>query len=273
MRLRDLALLAGAAGAASLVYGAVVESDHVVLERYTLPLPNWPERLRGFRIALLGDLHVRDKYSLRVAQDAIAMALAEAPDMVALVGDFVAYWKPESPRVLGELLEPLLLMEGRAVAVPGNHDYFYGMSSDLLKMILDELNVRLLRNEAWHHAGVTWVGMDDYKESVSDPAKAMRQADALESDAPRIALWHEPDVVDRLPPGCVLQLSGHSHGGQYHFPFGIVPMKCEYGRKYVQGFYPKAPTPLFVTRGVGTTGPPCRFLCPPEVAILTLVPG
>lgn len=49
-------------------------------------------------------------------------------------------------------------------------------------------------------------------------------------------------------------------------------MKTDLGRKYPRGFYPDAPTPLYVSRGVGTTLLPMRFLCPPEVAILTLEP-
>ena len=43
------------------------------------------------------------------------------------------------------------------------------------------------------------------------------------------------------------------------------------GRKYVRGYHPEARTPVYVSRGIGTTGPPSRFMCPPEVAILTLI--
>ena len=68
----------------------------------------------------------------------------------------------------------------------------------------------------------------------------------------------------------ILQLSGHSHGGQFKVPYNLTPMTSANGDKYRDGFYPDASTPLFVTRGVGTTGPPSRFLCPPQVAILTL---
>jgi predicted MPP superfamily phosphohydrolase len=255
-----------ALGGAMLVYGALVESKRLVLERFDVPIFNLPERLDGFKIAVLGDFHLSDKYSVELAQKAIDMALDQDPDMVCLVGDFVNYWKPTSPWMLGEVLEPLLIMDGSVVAVPGNHDYKTG-SPEILRIILDELNIKLLRNESWVHKGICWTGIDSYNHGVANVSKAFETA----TDDPVVVLWHEPDLVGQLPAErAILQLSGHSHGGQFKFPFNLTPMTSANGDKYRDGFYPEASTPLFVTRGVGTTGPPSRFLCPPQVAILTL---
>jgi uncharacterized protein len=267
MRVRDFVLLsAGAASAAMLVYGALYEANNLVLEERRLPLPGWPERLVGYRIALIADLHLRDRYSLELAQRAVAMALDARPDMVCLLGDYVGYWKPESARMLGECLEPLLLMEGKAVAVAGNHEYWGGDPS-LLVPIFDELNIHFLRNEMWKADGIQWIGMDSETMGQADPNLAF---DKIE-EGPRIVLWHEPDAVERLPQGSAsLMLSGHSHGGQFRFPGGFTPMHTRNGRRYVRGFYPEAPVPIYVSRGVGTTGPPSRFNCPPEVSLLTL---
>ena len=267
MRLRDWALLLGTAGVATLAYGALVEARNLVLERHTLALPRWPERLRGFRIALLSDFHIGSKCSVELAQRAIAMAIDETPDMVVIAGDFVQDWRTSTPWLLGESLELLLLMEGNVVAVPGNHDYDKG-DPELLEMICDELNIKLLRNEAWTHAGVTWVGVDSASESMADPGAAMRHVHS----EPAVAIWHEPDLVSLLPQGCALQLSGHSHGGQFRFPGGYTPMHTDLGKIYPRGYYPEAKTPLYVSRGIGTTFLPSRLLCPPEVSILTLVP-
>jgi len=268
MRLRDLAFLAGTAGAAMLTYGVLVESKNLVVERHTLPLPLWPERLRGYRIAVLSDLHIRDPWSLEVAKRAVAIALDESPDMIVLPGDLVAYWKPEMAQMVGDCLEPLLLMEGKVVAVPGNHEYLAGDPS-LLAPILSELNIRFLRNETWRADGITWVGIDSAVKAMDRPQDTMLEV----RDEPAICLWHEPDAVGRLPSGCALQISGHSHGGQFRFPGGFTPMYTYMGKLYPRGFYPDAPTPLYVSRGVGTTGPPSRFMCPPEVSLLTLEPA
>ena len=89
-----------------------------------------------------------------------------------------------------------------------------------------------------------------------------------------IAIWHEPDLVNYLPHGCAAST-------QRPLPRRPVPLPRratrrftpKLGKRYPRGFYPEAPTPLYVSRGVGTTLFPSRLLCPPEVSILTLVPA
>ena len=69
----------------------------------------------------------------------------------------------------------------------------------------------------------------------------------------------------------MLQLSGHTHGGQCQVSFtGYPPVEVQYGRKYVYGGFSQGDSSLFVTRGVGTTGLRVRFACPPELAVLIL---
>lgn len=266
MRFRDLALLASGVGAGMLVYGALYESNELSVERKMLRLPGWPSAKSGYRIAVLSDFHLRNRYSVELAQRAVAKAISECPDMVVFPGDFIDQWKPESEAMLLNVLQPLLLMEGRAVAVPGNHDYELG-DVERLRPVCEACGIRLLRNEVFEMDGVQWVGIDS--------ASAQRaRTDLLRIDRegpPAVAIWHEPDLVGMLPPGCVLQISGHSHGGQFRFPGGYAPMHSDLGRWYPLGWYPKAPTPLYVSRGIGTTGPPSRYNCPPELSILTLV--
>jgi predicted MPP superfamily phosphohydrolase len=265
VRWKELAALVGTASAGMLVYGTVVESNRLVLERHKLRLPRWPDHLNGFKIAVLSDFHFRGPWSLKLGKRAVALALEQAPDMVLLPGDFVDHWKPGCEEMILDCLAPLALMRGNAVAVPGNHDYDHGQDAGRLAPLLEQCDIKLLRNEIWTHRGVTWIGIDSAVERRARPSVAL---DA--SPEPRIAVWHEPDLVEQLPPGCALQVSGHSHGGQFRFPFGITPMHSYLGKRYPRGFYADAPTPLYVSRGIGTTGPPSRFLCPPEVSLLEL---
>lgn len=270
MRDRTLLTLA-AGGAAAAGLGAVLRGmlhgvDDLRLERTTLPLRDWPEALRGLRIAVLADLHVGGEWSLRRARRAVEMAIEAKPDFVALVGDYVNVWQPGSPRWVGEALAPLRAMSGAVIAVPGNHDYHHG-DPELLRPILDELDIALLRNESLSLGGVTWVGVDSAIERRARPEEAMRGV-----AGPAVCLWHEPDVVAELPAGCALMLSGHAHGGQGRLFGRFKPVKTKLGSKYVDGFFPAAPTPLYVSRGVGTTLFPTRIDVPPEVSLLTLVP-
>jgi uncharacterized protein len=265
MRLRDWGFLVAGASAAILTYGVLYEANRLVVERKTLRLRGWKRALNGFKIALLTDFHVRDVYSAELAKRAVAAALDENPEMVVLGGDLVAYWKPEMEDMLTDVLEPLLLMNGNVVAVPGNREYKCGNPSRLAP-VLEALNIRFLRNESWQHAGINWIGIDSANARKANPFAALEGVD----DGAAIVVWHEPDVVDVLPFEADLMLSGHSHGGQFRFPGGFTPMTSRNGKKYLSGFYPDTKVPLYVSRGIGTTGPPSRFLCPPEVSILTL---
>lgn len=266
MRFRSaIAALAGASFAI-LAYGALYESRRLVLERRRLRLQSWPKELDGLRVAVLADLHLRDKYSLDLAQRAVAMAIEANPDLIVLPGDIVGYWKNESESLLMAALEPLGDSNAPVIAVPGNHEYWSG-SPDMLLPVFDSLGIKLLRNQAETLMGVQLVGIDSANEGRHEPEAAMSQATGNE---PIIALWHEPDAVDMLPVGAALMISGHSHGGQFRLPNGWAPMYTVNGRKYPEGFYPDAPTPLYVSRGVGTTGPPSRLFCPPEVTLLEL---
>jgi len=273
VRTRDLGLLLGMAGmgvgALMFAHGNRFGRKQLTLDRVRLNLPLWPFEKNGFTIAVLADFHVMDTESADFAAKAIAMALTEKPDMVVLPGDLVQSWNPTIPRLIGDVLLPLREMNGNVVAVPGNHDYKYG-PADPLEVICETAGVKLLRNESWSHRGVRWVGVDSYCAGVSDSQRAMQAGPKYDPIEPTIVLWHEPDTVDILPDGAALQVSGHSHGGQFILPFGITPKRTYMGRKYYSGFYPNAKTPLYVSRGIGTTFLPSRFQCPPEVSLLTL---
>lgn len=251
-----------------LVYGALVESNRLVVEYITLPLPKWPEALRGYRLALLADMHLRDIYTEKLAERAVAAALAEKPDAYVIPGDVIAYWKPGALAMAEDILAPL--RGQNVILTTGNHEYDGGDPEPLLELA-SSLGFHVLRNEAFFDGQITWVGIESAKVGAHQPGKAMDQACVL--PYPRIVVWHEPDMVDELPGSADLMLSGHSHGGQFLFPGGFAPMHTKLGRKYPRGFYSQAPTPLYVSRGLGTTGPPSRLNCPPELSILSLIPG
>ena len=255
----------GVAGASALIYGSAVESRRIVLERVNLRLPGWPSRLNGHKIGFLADFHFRPGEPTDVAEQAIALVLDEEPETVVIGGDFVDSWSADVIDQVLETLSPLLLMSGNVIAVPGNHDHRPFVSP--LEAICDSLNIRLLRNEAWRHNGITWIGIDSLNAGWNDEERAFA---GVSADEAKIVLWHEPDAVDLLTHSANLMLSGHSHGGQFILPGGFTPKHSSNGKKYPKGFYPEAPTPLYVTRGVGTTFLPSRLNCPPEATLLKL---
>jgi hypothetical protein len=272
VRARDCVLLGGlaVAGIATLVYGALVEAERLVLERRRLPLPRWPKKLNGKTLAVLADLHIGEQYATVRATRAVEMALESAPDFVLIPGDVVSRWHEGTVGLAMGTLSPLAKLGERVIVSMGNHEYSGGGPEPLVELC-QRLGFTVLRNEVARVGGITWAGIDSANAYMSEANRTMAAAKAL--GGPIVVLWHEPDVVDVLPIGAALMISGHSHGGQFRFPGGFTPMHTENGRKYVRGFHPLAPTPLYVSRGVGTTGPPSRLCCPPEVSLLVLESG
>lgn len=256
----------GLAGAGVLAYGALFETYRLVGERVKLRLPNWPKKLNGYRIGFMSDFHFRASEEYLLAQTSIEWLRGENPDFVVLGGDFVPWWKPNVLDSVREGLNGLDFFAGRCLAVPGNHDY-YGGDSEPLRSVFDELGVCFLRNEVWKHDGVNWVGVDSAGSGRADPYSPIL---ACEASDPIVVAWHEPDMVDSLPKGVDLMLSGHSHGGQFCAPWGWAPMKTRLGAKYVRGFYGDGDVPIYVSRGLATTGPGARLYCRPEVTVLEL---
>lgn len=267
MKLSAVALGGVGAGLGLLLYGCLAEWHRLVLTRRILLLPKWPPRLNGFKLAVLSDFHIRDRYTVDLTKRAVDLAIESEPDVIVMPGDFVGYWKPESEALIEAAMAGLGAMKGRVLAIPGNHDYWAGTPERLLPLF-DAWGIRLLRNESTLLEGVTWIGIDSCNQRFANPLLAY--AGVGPNDEARVVLWHEPDVVDCLPEPASLMISGHTHGGQFVTPWGWPPIRTRNGEKYLRGFFPEASTPLFVTSGVGTTGPPSRWNCPPEVALLTL---
>lgn len=264
-----LPLLAGIAGlgAGILAYGAWT-SDRLVAERRTLHLKSWPKTHRGFRVGLVADLHLRmDGESVRVCQAACQWLKDQEPDVIVIAGDIISFWQPGVVDLVELALAPLQGCKSEVIAIAGNHEYAGPGTPDGLFPLLNEKGIITLRNESRLVKNVNLVGIDSGNSGHALPYATLTQAD---HQFPSIVLWHEPDFVKFLPSGLDLMLSGHSHGGQFVTPWGWAPMTSHGGSDYLSGFFPQAQCPLYVTRGLATTGPPSRFCCPPEVAVLTL---
>jgi predicted MPP superfamily phosphohydrolase len=108
-----------------------------------------------------------------------------------------------------------------------------------------------------------------------DAAVLKRLAQSVPPGAYTLLLYHTPDLIETASgAGINLYLAGHTHGGQIRLPFyGALITFSAYGRRYQMGRYTVGPTTLYVSRGIGMEGlslPRVRFLCPPEVDVISL---
>lgn len=251
-----------------------IEPDSLSITRQDVTCHQLPAGLDGLRIAVLADFHYRPQQDAGLIDTLVTRIREEKPDLIALAGDFM----DKNPRVLPPLLEQLERMNPAhgIFAVMGNHDGWNDNPATIRRRF-EQSGISFLINQNSHLSirGETLAitGTDFVWRGKPDPDRALR---GIAAKTPVLALVHEPDYFDNMTARreILLQVSGHTHGGQCRVPLlGYPPVKVKYGEKYVAGHYPLGKSNLFVTRGVGTTGPRVRFACPPELAMLTLRPA
>jgi predicted MPP superfamily phosphohydrolase len=270
MTISRRALLNGmlGAGAATLAgtgaYGFFYARHQLEITRATVPVVKLPAPLSGLRIALITDVH----RSLWVSHDdvtrAVAMAMAEAPDVIVLGGDYVTWGDREYVPAAAEALGPLSAPFG-VFGILGNHDDDHDMPAALaargVQMLKDTRTTVGVKGEA-----VDFVGIRYWTKRGSDLASIVRGATGFP-----VLLAHDPRrLVEAAALKIPLVLSGHTHGGQVVLPGIGAIAKQKF--PVLAGTARRDQTTIFVSRGVGTVYVPVRINCPPEVAILTLIP-
>ena len=253
------------------------EPSSRTVRREMIALPGWPQALRGLRIAILADLHIGSPYNgLDSLRNIVRQANDLEPDLILLPGDFVIQGVLGGEQIHPDAIAPVLA-ELRAplgvYAVMGNHDWWLRRPPELIAafrangipVLLDEA-VRVERDET-----AFWiVGIGDYWETPHDVDAAL---EATTDGAPVIAFTHNPDVFPEIPARVTLTIAGHTHGGQVYVPFvGRPVVPSEFGQRYAIGLIREQGRMLYVSSGVGTSILPVRFLVPPEITVLELIP-
>lgn len=257
-------------GAGLFGYGSLIERRFPVIERVTCPLPPRHGGLDGLTIALMSDFHHDDFEDDTLMGRAIEATNALNPDLVMLTGDYISR-DPAGLEMLGEHFGNLRARLG-VFGCLGNHDQW--VNGPKITAKLERSGVSTLVNAATElRAPATGerfllAGLESAWDGDPNLAKTLRGAP---SDLPVLLGWHEPDPFDTVEDDRVLlQMAGHTHGGQVCAPFYGAIRLPSYGKKYVAGLFERGGRRLYVTRGIGAMGVPVRFCCPPEIALLTL---
>lgn len=268
-----LKILAGGAlgGGGALADAVFIEPERLSVTRRDIFCKSLPPALDGLRVGLLADFHFRPGHDEELLAKTVGTANAERLDLIALGGDYINH-DPAVIHPLADALQNLTARHG-IFAVLGNHDGWGGNPARIRRRF-EQAGVTFLINENTRldlrGESLAIAGTDHVWHGHPDPVQTFR---GISQDRPVIALVHEPDYFDTVAgyrPG-ILQLSGHTHGGQCRVPLiGYAPVRVKYGRKYLYGDFSRGDSKLFVTRGIGTTGLRVRFGCPPELAVLTL---
>lgn len=265
------AVVAGGALAATL-WGFVNARRTAAVARVEVPIPGLPPALQGFRIAQISDIHVGPTIRRSDLQAIVDRVNRLKPDMVAVTGDLV----DGSVAELGPQVAPLAGLASRhgSFFVTGNHEYYSGAAAWVGE--LRRLGLQVLMNQhavlQRGEARVVVAGVTDYSAHHFNPAERSDPTAALAGSPPdaavKLLLAHQPrSAAAAASAGFDLQLSGHTHGGQF-WPWNLfVPLQ----QPFVAGLARLGRLWVYTHRGTGYWGPPNRFGVPSEIALLTLV--
>ena len=268
---RASAVAAGAASVGLVGVGAATALGPPDLLTVPVRLRRLDPALRGFRIAVVSDIHLGPLAGRAHTEQIVNTINAAEPDLVAIVGDLVDGTVSE----LGAAAAPLrdLSAPEGTFFVTGNHEYFVDDTAEWLTE-LERLGIQPLRNEntAIRRGGAAFdlVGVNDIAGAQrDDPPDFDRALAGVDTSRPTVLLAHQPVLVSEAAArGVDLQLSGHTHGGQM-WPFHYVVRMVQ---PSIAGLSTVDDTQLYVTRGAGFWGPPVRIGAPPDVTVLSLEP-
>jgi predicted MPP superfamily phosphohydrolase len=238
--------------------------------RVEVPLAGLAPGLQGFRIVQISDIHVGPTIKHDYLRAVVERVNALQPDLVAITGDLV----DGSVAQLREHVAPLAGLRSRhgTYFVTGNHEYYSGVHGWMEE--LRALGIRVLHNEhvLLAHGGAQLVlaGVTDYTAHHFDPAHRSNPRAALAgapAGAPKVLLAHQPrSAAAAAEAGFDLQLSGHTHGGQF-LPWKFqVPLQ----QPYTAGLHQLGRLWIYVSRGTGYWGPPKRLGAPSEISEIRL---
>ncbi|MET3522426.1 metallophosphoesterase [Mesorhizobium abyssinicae] len=264
------------------------------VKRYSLTPPHWPAGLK-LRVVALADVHACRPW---MTPERIASLAAEAnalqPDLIVLLGDYVAGMRLVTDQVpasewasaLSGLKAPLGVK-----AILGNHDWWHdpvaqraGAGPTVARKALERVGIPVLENDVVRLEkdghGFWLAGLAD--QLALRPGRAWGRTDfkglddldgtlaKVSDNAPIILLAHEPDIFPQVPWRVSLTLSGHTHGGQVRL-LGYSPVvPSAYGNRFAYGHVVENDRNLIVSGGLGFSIMPVRFGMRPEILQIDL---
>lgn len=254
------------------VAGFVEARMRPVVKKIKVPLTDLPKEFHGTTILQISDVHVGQTIKRDFVEMLVEMSNELKPDMVVLTGDLIDGVHSQLAQEL-EAFKKIEAPLGRFM-VPGNHEYYWGIDHwinfwrDLgFKTLINEHS--LVQKENVH---IAIGGVHDYSAKHVDGSYVSSPLEAFKNSQPemlKILLAHQPrSVFEATKAGVHLQISGHTHSGQY-FPYNFL---IYFFQPYVKGLHHHSEkTWIYVNQGTGYWGPPSRFGVPPEITLIELV--
>lgn len=264
-------------------YGSFIEPHIIIIREQRIQLNKNPTQI--IRAALISDFHIGPYKGKNFVERVTNKINTRKPDIVFITGDFVfdSEGREKFLEPLKNLAPPLGIF-----AVLGNHDYAdskYFIHEEgehralAVKNMLESLGIKVFLNQGQkidtEKGGFFLLGVDEIWTGRASVEKALNSIESSLAPEPNILLAHNPDIIlEAKKYNIDLVLAGHTHGGQFWLPFvgpmTIIPTKL--GNTYDRGLFQFGNTQLFITSGLGETGPGprSRLFVPPEIVLLEI---
>ena len=238
-----------------------------------------PEPLKGFTIVQISDIHLGSTIKAGYVQAIVDRVNSLDADLVAITGDVV----DNTVEALKQHTAPLGELRARhgSYVVTGNHEYYSGAEEWITEFRRLGLQPLLNEHTVIDHDGaeLTVAGINDYSAISRDPAETsaelcgsdpVKALNGSPEKAPKILLAHQPRSASAAAEaGFDLQLSGHTHGGQF-WPWNFFVRMYQ---PYTAGLYRLGKLWIYISRGAGYWGPPKRLGAPSEITLIRLWPA
>jgi len=275
------ALIADVAFGAAIIAGlyGILNAAFPRVTRITVALANLPPPWRGRTAALVSDLHLGHVRNSRFVRRVVNKLLALHPDIALITGDLydgVAgdFEKLASPWKALTSLSPSPAQSGSDAPhkpafgvyyIAGNHEEFYRKAEYLPPLLRS--GVRVLDNEKVEVDGLQIIGVHYRDASHPERYRLVLQNMQLDRSRASVLLLHAPvRLAISEEEGISLQLSGHTHGGQF-FPWTLIAKRV--WARFNHGLQRLGNLQVYTTYGTGTWGPPLRVATKPEIVLIT----
>jgi uncharacterized protein len=234
---------------------------------YEVRLPNLPARWHDRRIAVVSDIHVGNIFGPRSVRKIVRQLNELEPAAVFIPGDMFDGAVVDIP----EAVEPWASCRAPAGTyfVTGNHEELRDRTAYLTA--LSGVGVTVLHNEKVIVDGLQIIGTHDAEAHRRTKFKKLLGEANIDRADPSILLSHRPahlDVAENA--GISLQVSGHTHAGQF-LPFNLL-VRMIYGR-FGYGHHLHGALQVVTSSGAGTGGPPFRVGTRTEIVMIQLRAG
>ncbi len=251
------------------LWGALTIARGPRLIRQEIRDSKLPHEFDGFRILQISDLHISPSLKRGFVDKVLAIARETGADLIDLTGDIV----DGSPVEFRDDIQKLSGLQAKSgvMFVPGNHEYYWNFPQ--VQPALEKTGMKILVNQG---QSIQRGRSEILVGGIPDPAARQfglaspqfeKFLPLFRPDQYRILLSHQPVLADAAEAtGFHLQLSGHTHAGQF-FPWNYL---IGFFQKYAKGLYHIGNLQLYVNQGTGYWGPAFRVGTFCEMTEITL---